>query len=157
MFFVNCGGAPNRTQLWAVRQGGLGDVTDTHVVWRMTEDVPHESSPVLVDDLLYAMSDRGILFCKEAMTGETVWTENLHERHGASLLYADGRIYLFSKKGKATVIKPGRSFHTLAVNELDGEFWASAAVAGNSLLLRTKTHLYRVQNKTRKESATSSP
>jgi outer membrane protein assembly factor BamB len=145
MFFVNCGGAPGHTQLWAVRQGGLGDVTDTHVVWKMTEDVPHESSPVLVDDLLYTMSERGILICKEAMTGETIWTENFHERHNASLLYADGRIYLFSLKGRATVIEPGRTFHKLAVNELDGEFWASPAVAGNSLLLRTKTHLYRVR------------
>ncbi|UCG46020.1 MAG: PQQ-binding-like beta-propeller repeat protein [Phycisphaerales bacterium] len=52
LFFVNCGGPPNATHLWAVRQGGAGDVTDTHVVWKMTEDVPFESSPVLVGDLL---------------------------------------------------------------------------------------------------------
>ena len=147
LLFVNSGGSPNRTQLWAVRQGGAGDVTDTHVVWKMTKDVPLESSPVLVGDLLYTVSDNGVLICKQAMTGETVWTERLGGRYGASPLHADNRIYLFNKKGKGTVIEPGRTFRELASNQLDGGLWASPAVAGKSLLLRTKTHLYRVQNK----------
>ena len=147
LFFVNCGGSPNATHLWAVRQGGAGDVTDTHVVWKMTEDVPLESSPVLAGDLLYTLSDRGVLICKQAMTGETVWTKRLDGKYGASLLYADNRIYVSSKQGKTTIIEPGRTFRELAVNELDGELWASPAVAGESLLLRTKTHLYRVQSK----------
>jgi outer membrane protein assembly factor BamB len=147
LFFVNCGGSPNATHLWAVRQGGAGDVTDTHVVWKMTKDVPLESSPVLVGDLLYTLSDRGVLICKQAMTGETVWTERLEGKYGASLLYGDNRIYISSKEGKTTVIEPGRKFRKLAVNELDGFLGASPAVAGKSLLFRTKTHLYRVQSK----------
>ena len=147
LFFVNCGGPPNATHLWAVRQGGAGDVTDTHVVWKMTKDVPLESSPVLVGDLLYTLSDRGMLICLEAMTGKRVWSERLEGKYGASLLYADGRIYISSKEGKTTVIEPGPKFRKLAVNELDGFLGASPAVAGKSLLLRTKTHLYRVQRK----------
>jgi outer membrane protein assembly factor BamB len=147
LFFINCGGSPNATHLWAVRQGGAGDVTDTHVVWKMTEDVPLESSPVLVGDLLYTLSDRGVLICKEAKTGKTVWSERLDGKYGASLLYADGRIYISNKEGKTTVIEPGPKFRKLAVNELDGFLGASPAVAGKSLLLRTKTHLYRVQSK----------
>jgi outer membrane protein assembly factor BamB len=147
LFFVNCGGPPTAPQLWAVRQGGVGDVTDTHVVWKMAKDPPYESSPVLVGDLLYTISDRGVLICKQATTGETVWTERLDGRYGASLLYADSRIYISSKQGKTTVIEPGRTFHELAVNKLDGELWASPAVVSKSLLLRTKTHLYRVQRK----------
>jgi outer membrane protein assembly factor BamB len=113
----------------------------------MTKDVPLESSPVLVGDLLYTLSDRGVLICKQAITGETVWTERLGGRYGASLLYADNRIYISSKEGKTTVIEPGRKFRVLAVNELDGFLGASPAVAGKSLLLRTKTHLYRIQHK----------
>jgi outer membrane protein assembly factor BamB len=146
LLFINCGGSPGATHLWAVRQGGAGDVTNTHVVWKMTEDVPLESSPVLVGDLLYTLSDRGVLICKEAKTGETVWSERLDGKYGASLLYADGRIYISSKEGKTTVIEPGPKFRKLAVNELDGFLGASPAVAGKSLLLRTKTHLYRVQS-----------
>jgi hypothetical protein len=147
LLFINCGGSPGATHLWAVRQGGIGDVTDTHVVWKMTKDVPLESSPVFVGDLLYTLSDRGVLICKQAMTGETVWTERLSGKYGASLLYADGRIYISSKEGKTTVIEPGPKFLKLAVNELEGFLGASPAIAGKSLLLRTKTHLYRVRSK----------
>ncbi|MHC4243689.1 MAG: outer membrane protein assembly factor BamB family protein, partial [Planctomycetota bacterium] len=147
LLFINAGGSPGATHLLAVRQGGSGDVTDTHVVWKMTKDVSHESSPVLVGDLLYSLSDTGVLICKQATTGETVWTERLEGRYGASLLYADNRIYMTNKEGKTTIIAPGRTFRKLAVNKLDGFIGASPAVAGKSLLLRTKTHLYRVQNK----------
>ncbi len=147
LLFINCGGSPGATHLWAVRQGGTGDVTDTHVVWKMTKDVCHESSPVLVGELLYMMSDKGVLICKEAKTGETVWTERLEGDYGASLLYADNRIYMSNKDGKTTIIEPGREFRRLAVNKLDGFIGASPAVEGKSLLLRTKTHLYRIQNK----------
>lgn len=88
-----------------------------------------------------------MLTCKQAVTGETVWSERLAGQYGASLLYADNRIYISSKEGKTTVIKPGRTFQVLAVNELDGFLGASPAVAGKSLLLRTKTHLYRVEDR----------
>jgi outer membrane protein assembly factor BamB len=146
LLFINSGGNPGASHLLAVRQGGVGDVTDTHVVWTMTEDAPHESSPVLVGDLLYLMSDKGVLNCKEAITGKTIWSERLEGDYGASLLYADNRIYLSNKSGRTTVIKPGRTFQVLAVNELDGFLGASPAVAGKWLLLRTKTHLYRVED-----------
>ncbi len=145
LIFINSGGNPGGSHLLAVRQGGTGDVTDSHVVWTMTEDVPHESSPVLVGDLLYLLSDKGLLNCKEPLTGKTVWSEQLEGKYGASLLYADGRIYISNKDGKTTIIKPGRTFQVLAVNQLDGFLGASPAVAGKSLLLRSKTHLYRIQ------------
>ena len=147
LLFINSGGNPGASHLLAVRQGGVGDVTDTHVVWTMTRDAPHESSPVLVGNQLYLMSDKGVLTCKQATTGQTLWTERLEGDYGASLLYADGRIYMSSKEGKTTIIEPSREFRVLAVNKLDGFIGASPAVAGKSLQLRTKTDLYRVQNK----------
>lgn len=147
LLFVNTGGSPGATQLWAIREGGAGDVTDSHVVWKMAEDAPHESSPVLVGDLLYTMSDLGALICTEATTGKPVWIEHLKGRYSASLLSAGDRIYFSEKKGKTTVIAAGREYRELAVNELDGDLWASPAVAGDSLLLRTKTHLYRIEQK----------
>lgn len=147
LLFINSGGNPGGSHLLAVREGGVGDITDSHVVWTMTEDVPHESSPVLVEDLLYLMSDKGVLTCKQATTGKTIWTERLEGDYGASLLYADKRIYMSNKDGKTTIIKPGRNYHVLAVNQLDGFLGASPAVAARSLLMRTKTHLYRIQRK----------
>lgn len=147
LLFINSGGSPGAAHLLAVREGGVGDVTDTHVVWKMTEDTPSESSPVLVDDLLYTLSDKGVLTCKQAVTGETVWSERLAGQYGASPLHADNRIYISSKQGKTTIIKPGRTFQVVAVNELDGFLGASPAVVGKSLVLRTKTHLYRVEER----------
>lgn len=145
LLFVNTGGPPGGSQLWGIRMGGTGDVTDSHVVWQMTENAPHQSSPVLVDDLLYMVSDRGLLTCMEATTGEQVWSERMRPHFGASLLAAPGRIYLSNTKGTTTVIAPGREYRELAENELDGELWASPAVTGNALVLRTKTHLYRIE------------
>ena len=147
LFFVNTGGTPDSVRLWAVRQDGVGDVTNSHVIWEVNDNVPVESSPVLVGDQLYMVSNNGILTCLQAKTGKRVWRERLGGRYGASLLYADNRIYACSKQGKITVIEPGPTFRELAVNELDGEFWASPAVAGRSLLLRTRTYLYRIQSK----------
>jgi outer membrane protein assembly factor BamB len=145
LLFINTGGSPGKSQLWAIRQGGEGDVTDSNVVWKMTEDAPHESSPVLVGDLLYTMSDRGILICMEATTGKQVWSERLKGKFSASLLAAGDRIYLSNKKGATTVIAPGREYRELAVNQINGELWTSPAVTGDALLLRTKSHLYRIE------------
>jgi outer membrane protein assembly factor BamB len=147
MFFVNTGGDDKHVKLWAVRHGGRGDVTESGVVWKVEENVPQESSPVLAGGLLYMVSNKGVLTCLEAKTGKVVWSEQLEGEYGASLLYADGRIYISNKEGKTTVIKPGREFRRLAVNELDGFLGASPAVAGKSLLLRSDTHLYRIEGK----------
>ena len=147
LLFINSGGNPGASHLLAVRHGGVGDLTDTHVVWTMTKDVPHESSPVLVGEFLYTLSDLGVLKCLEARTGKIVWSERLEGKYGASLLHADGRIYMSNKEGKTTMIKPGPKFEKLAVNQLEGFLGASPAVAGKSLLFRTKTHLYRIQRK----------
>ena len=146
LLFINSGGEPGNSHLLAVRQGGTGDITDSHVTWTMDDDVPSESAPVLVGNLLYLLTDKGLLQCKQATTGKAVWSERLEGPFGASLLYADGRIYISNKGGKTTIIKPGREYKVLAVNELDGFLGASPAVAGKSLLLRSKTHLYRIQN-----------
>ncbi|MCC6697608.1 MAG: PQQ-binding-like beta-propeller repeat protein [Candidatus Hydrogenedentes bacterium] len=145
LLFVNTGGSPGATQLWAIREGGVGDVTDTHVVWKMTEDTPHQSSPVLVGDLLYMVSDLGVLICMEAATGNRVWSQQMDGKFGASLLAVPDRIYVSNMKGTTTVIAPGREYRELAVNQLDDGFWASPAVTGNALVLRTKTHLYRIE------------
>ena len=66
-------------------------------------------------------------------------------KHCASPIYASGRIYFFDTDGKTTVIAPGDEYDELAVNTLDDGFMASPAVIGDALILRTKTHLYRIE------------
>jgi len=147
LLFVNTGGSPSATELWAIREGGVGDITDSHVAWKMTKDAPHESSPVLVDDLLYTMGEQRALICTEALTGTQVWTQKMKGDFWASLLATKDRVYISNKKGETVVIATGREYRELANNTLDGEIFASPVVAGDSILLRTRTNLYRIAGK----------
>jgi outer membrane protein assembly factor BamB len=132
-------------ELWALRPDGAGDVTDTQVAWKQPKDMPATASLLLVDGLLYALSDQGVAVCLEGATGDLVWRQRLSGRHSASPIYAGGRIYLFSEKNLTTVIAPGREFRLLAENCLDNRLMATPAVLGDAFILRTKTHLYRLE------------
>lgn len=137
-----------QTELWAVRPGGQGDVTDTHVAWRVAgKEIPKQPSPVLVEGLIFMVSNEGIASCVDALTGEMVWSERIGGNFMASPIYADGRIYVSSMQGETTVIKAGRTFELLAENRLESGCLASPAVSGKALFLRTKTHLYRIESR----------
>ncbi len=134
--------------LFGIRVDGEGDVTDSHVAWKFEgPDIPQEPSPILMDGLVYIVSNRGALTCLEADTGAVVYSERLGGNYVASPIFAHGRLYCPSTQGKTVVIRAGRSFEVLAENRLEEGFMASPAVAGNALVLRTKTHLYRIEEK----------
>jgi outer membrane protein assembly factor BamB len=133
-------------ELLAVRAEGKGDVTETNIVWRVSRGVPRMPSPVLVNDLIFMVNDGGIASCLEATTGKQLWQERIGGEYASSVLYADNRVYCFSQQGKTIVLKPSRTFEVLATNELADGFMASPAVDGKALILRTKTHLYRVED-----------
>jgi outer membrane protein assembly factor BamB len=135
-----------RTELLAVRLDGRGDVTDTNVVWKTGSLVPQTPSPLLVDDLLFMINDVGVLTCLETASGKQLWRERLRGNFAASLLYADGHVYCFSREGVATVFKAARNYEVLATNVLDSGFMASPAVSGRTLFLRTKEALYRIES-----------
>ncbi len=135
----------NKKEMWGVKTDGEGDVTDTHVVWRLRTRVGKYASPLLVDGLIYTASDESFVTCLDAATGESIWTERIGGKYAASPIYADGRLYFFSQEGVTTVLKPGRTLEILAKNTLASGFMASPAVSGEAFFLRTKTHLYRVE------------
>ncbi|MCX6922611.1 MAG: PQQ-binding-like beta-propeller repeat protein [Verrucomicrobia bacterium] len=137
-----------RPQLWAVRPDGQGDITDTHVAWKVVKDMPATASLLLVGDLLYMVNDQGVALCLEAATGNLVWRERFKGKHSASPIYAAGRIYFFSEKNLTTVLAPGREFRVLAENQLEDRVMASPAITGDALILRSKTHLYRLEDTT---------
>jgi outer membrane protein assembly factor BamB len=133
-------------ELWAIRPDGTGDVTDTHVAWRFEDkDVPTIPSPIVKDELVFLVSNKGAVTCLETGTGETVWRERIGGDYLASPVSDGDRIYFFSVKGKTQVIRAGRSFELLAENQLESGFMASPAAAGKALYLRTRTHLYRIE------------
>ena len=135
------------TALWAVKPGGSGDVTSSNVVWKNKSNVVSRlASPLTVGELLYMVSDGGVLSCLEIASGREVWKQRIGGHFAASPIFADGRIYFCSQDGKFTVIKPGRNFELLATNTLEDGCMASPAVSGKSLFLRTKTHMYRIES-----------
>ena len=134
-----------KPELWAIRTGGSGDATATHVAWKMKKQVPSSPSSLVVGDELYLISDKGILTCVAVSTGEELWTERLGGNFSASPLLADGKVYLFSEEGLTYVLQPGKSFHVLAENHLDGRILASPAAVDRALYIRTDKAFYRIQ------------
>lgn len=134
-------------ELWAIRPNGNGIVTDTHVDWRFDRAVPRRASPLLVDGLIFMVSDDGVAACVEAATGKQAWRRRLGGNFSASPIHSRGRIYFFDQDGKCTILKASREYEVLAENQLENGFMASPAVTGNALILRTRTDLYRIENK----------
>ena len=142
LVFINSGFS--KAQLFAVRPDGRGDVTDTNVAWTEERSIGSKPSHLLIDDLLYIVHDQGTATCLEATTGKRWWQKRLGGNFSASPIVANGHLYFLNEEGETTVVKPGREFQLVATNRLDDGCMASPAVADESLLIRTKTHLYRV-------------
>jgi outer membrane protein assembly factor BamB len=143
LVFINTG-YPN-PQLLAVDPRGSGDVTETHVRWRLSRRVPKKPSPVLVDRHLYLLSDGGVASCVVAKTGAEVWHSRVGGDYSASLVHADGRILAFSEAGRAVMFAPGAKFERVGGGELDDGCMSSPAIVGRALIVRSKSHLYRIE------------
>ena len=144
LLYIATADGPN--PLVAVAPQGKGDITDK-IVWRTNKSVPKRPSQLLIGDLLFMMNDGGVASCLDAKTSNEIWTRRLPGEYWASPIYADGLIYCFSQSGTIPVVKAGRDYELVAENKLDSGFVASPAVAGKSLVLRSKTHLYRIERK----------
>lgn len=136
-----------KAELRAIRADGSGDVTETNAVWKSLKGIPVIPSPVLDGDEIYWVSDDGMATCADAKTGAVCWQERLGGTHMASPLLAQGRLYCFSQSGKATILKAGRELQRLGENAIEGSIFATPALVGRSIFLRTDTHLYRIEDK----------
>ncbi len=131
-------------ELIAVRLGGHGDVTDTHIAWRVKRGAPSTPSPLLVGDELYFVSDTGIASCLDAKTGKTHWMERIGGNFSSSPVYANGRILIMNETGKATWLKAGKQFEILGTNEVPGRTFATPAFVDKAMYLRTDEALYKI-------------
>ena len=141
MIFLSSG--YDKPVLHAIRADGKGDVTDTHIAWKLEKGAPHTPSPLLVGNELYVVSDAGIASCLDAKTGTVHWSERAGGNYSASPLFADGKIWLQNETGIGVVLKPGKTFEKLAENPLGEKTLASYAVTDGALFIRTETSLYR--------------
>lgn len=129
--------------LTAVRLGGKGDVTDTHVEWtkEVSADVP---TPAFSGNRLYVLTDKKGLACLDAKTGETLWRDpNKHRKaFSASPIVADGKVYLTREDGTTIVVKDGDEYEELEQNELDEMMVSTPVLVDGKILLRTSKALY---------------
>jgi outer membrane protein assembly factor BamB len=134
-----------QNSLVAVRHGGVGDVTQTHVLWRHRKALPNVPSPLLYQDVLFLVKDGGIVTTLNPKTGEVLKQArlpNAAERYWASPVAADGKVYLASEGGKVSVLKAVGQWEVLAINELADECFATPAIVDGKIYLRTRTKLY---------------
>jgi outer membrane protein assembly factor BamB len=131
--------------LWAVRADGRGDVTDTHVLWKVTRQIGASATPVLADGRIYEVTDQGVASCLATETGRSLWQHRIGGTFSASVLSLGRYVYFTSEQGKTTVIRPGDRYQEVASNELNGRILATPTVCGRALLLRTDSHLYRIE------------
>jgi outer membrane protein assembly factor BamB len=141
--------APTRVRpMLTLRAFGRGDVSTSHRLWSFDRgpDVP---TPATDGELLYVVTDRGVLYCLELRTGKVVYgPERLAVgTYSASPLLADGKLYLTNEDGLTSVVKAGPAFEVLGENPLPGFTISSPAAAGGQLFLRTKEALYCIGRK----------
>lgn len=136
-----------KSQLLAVKLGGHGDVTKTHVAWVSESQIPKKPSLLLSGQELLCCNDAGVVTCFDALDGQELWRARVGGNFAASPILAGGLVYLFDQEGKATILKAGREHVKAAVNELAEGCNASPAVAEDALIVRTAKHLYRIEEK----------
>jgi outer membrane protein assembly factor BamB len=139
----------DRPTVLAIKVDGKGDVTETHVAWKLEKGAPLDPSPLLVGDELYVVSDQGLASCVDAKTGKLHWQERLGGAYSASPLHAAGHVYFQSEDGATTVVKAGTTFTQVAKNELKGRTFASIAPIEGAFFLRTDTQLLRIEAETK--------
>jgi outer membrane protein assembly factor BamB len=128
----------------AVRLGGRHDVTQTHVVWRVTDGVPEVPSPLVYQSRVYTVKNGGIVYCREAASGKLIYKRRLGAIGGyyASPVAGDDKIYFASDRGAVVVIKSDDEFEVLAVNELGSPILATPALVDGCVYIRTESQLH---------------
>jgi outer membrane protein assembly factor BamB len=138
--------APSRERpLLALKPGGRGDVTKTHVLWSFNNgpDVP---TPVTDGTYLYSINDRGILYCLEAKTGKVVYGPQRlrNATYSGSAVLADGKIYITDEDGVTTVIRSGPKFELVSENDLQDYTLSSPAISDGQIFVRTASFIYAI-------------
>lgn len=139
------GGAGN--YLTAVRLGGKGDVSKTHVAYTLRQATPYATTPLYVDNRLYVVNDTGIASALDPATGKSIWSERLRAEFFGSPVLIDGKIYAPSAQGQMIVLATGDKFEELARNPIGEGTRSTPCVDGGRLYVKTFTHLVCIGGK----------
>lgn len=141
--------APTRVKpLLALKAGGRGDVTSSHLLWS-TINGPDVPTPVTDGQYFYVVNDRGIMWCLDAKTGAEVYAQQRLKpgAYSGSPVLADGKIYVTNEEGLTSVVRAGAKFEVLAENMLNDYCLSSPAISDGQIFLRTSQTLYCIGKK----------
>ena len=138
--------AKGENVMLAVKPGGRGNITKTHVAWKATRGLPYVASPLVYDGRIYSIKNGGMISSFDAKSGKPYYLQERLDAEGyyySSPVAADGRIYVASVDGKLTVVKAGgEKPEILHQAQFDERIYASPALGGDKFYLRTKSALY---------------
>ena len=126
----------------AIRPGGRGDVSSSHVIWEVATGAPYISSLVYDAGLLYMANDVGVVTAIDAGTGRRIWQERVDGVFTASPVAADGKIYFVSETGEVIVVRSGRQPEIIARNDIGERLMASLAVSDGQIFLRSDDRVF---------------
>ncbi|MCH8873583.1 PQQ-binding-like beta-propeller repeat protein [candidate division KSB1 bacterium] len=129
----------------AIRLGGEGDMTDSNILWQYRRAVPQLPSPLLYKDVLYMINDGGIVTSFIPESGEVIKQSRIKgavDKYYASPVAADNKVFMVSRLGKVSVLDPKGNLEVLAVNDLKEQCYATPAIAGGRIYIRTAKTLY---------------
>jgi outer membrane protein assembly factor BamB len=135
------------TELLALRPDGTGDVTQSHVVWRASDNVPDVTSPVSNGELVFTVTSGGVLTCVDARDGRKLWEAALEIEAQASPAIVGEKLFVLGLRGDAVVVEAARAFRELARSRLPDQFLASPAFADGRMFLRGETNLWCIGTK----------
>jgi len=131
--------------LLAIKLGGKGDVTEGAIKWKYQRPVPQVPSTLVYKGVLFMVNDSGILLSIDPNTGNVIKQGRLKgaiDKYFASPVGADGKVFLVSQDGTASVVDAKGEWEILSVNPLGDEVFATPAIADGKIYLRTKSTLY---------------
>lgn len=134
-------------ELLAADPSGSGDITNSGIIWRIKSPILQLLTPLVRSGLIYTVDTKNNLYCLESSTGKTVYTKKLQKKYESSPVYAGGYIYFTSTDGETMVIREGKNLVITGRNKLRGEVFATPAILGNSVLIRTSIYLFKIGNK----------
>jgi hypothetical protein len=140
--------------IYAIKPGGNGDLTlsgeatsSEYIAWSTKRGGPYTPTPVVYEDLLYVVTNNGVLAAYDAKTGERAYQERVAGKGGAfsaSIVAADGKIYLTGEDGDVFVVKAGRKPEWLATNPMGEVLMATPAISDGVIFVRGMSHLFAI-------------
>ena len=140
---------PFQNSLIAIRPGGAGDISSTHIAYQVKKGAPEVPSPLYYKGRIYMVRNGGILTVIDAKTGKEAFPQTRLSPGGifySSPVAGDGKVYLCSDAGGVIVLKASEKYEVLSENDLAETIRATPALVDGVVYVRTAGHLYAFRN-----------